>query len=158
MGGGHEISTTQLDLYFFEKGNDRVWPYDDFQEYYLNDNYFDRLNRDDCFHYVVSCRNKIEKSGALTCGGVAFGNDNIFLLGENICPDWLKANDFIHELGHNIIGSPEINPAASHLTNDYGVGFHDYRKGINCLWNPWYSSDTFCEDCWKAVRLDLCFH
>ena len=94
-------------------------------------------------------------------GGHAFRRDNAFVVfdGKATRPGATT----MHELGHCLLDSARINPAAAHLLSDASEWTDGIHCPNNCVMNYWRNLSAaerraqrarydYCDPCWNAIR------
>jgi len=119
-------------------------------------------SRDGIFHYCLRAHKNSKGSGSLgeaPCPGEYFiqycaNHDSVII----------TAHNFMHELGHNIIGKTwtdgrvayGYNPKATHLIDDDGDKDKTHCDNT-CALKSGTETVGYCSDCWQAVDLALSF-
>lgn len=132
---------------------------------YYNDPSKFNSNRKICFHYCVIADTQEGNSDAT--GNGKYKNNRFILFDGNLGSSKKQAKCFLHELGHNLMGThddpsdPWYNPDATHLEDTANYGRRDHCTDSDCAlvrghynWNP---PLDYCDKCWNDLRLDWCF-
>ena len=115
--------------------------------------------RNDIFHYCIICHHI---KGTESRGHGESPGDEFTLAGARISGTDAWCHVFIHELGHNILGTINADHRSAH--NDDHCSHEDCVMFEGVTWwswpNPtrsWDSEWNLCSDCWKEVDLAQSF-
>ncbi|UCE38552.1 MAG: hypothetical protein JSW00_04800 [Thermoplasmata archaeon] len=147
MGGGTEVTHQTSETFTYP---------DDWDDYY--DDHFllysdsSDSHRQNVFHYALMAHSKEPGSSLYGEGEVA--GDMLVLYFINRVDRDFQANRFMHEFGHNILGTIDT----SHQSSESD----DPQKTIHCNDNTcamwWIEQDTankdYCDDCWAEIERD----